>query len=107
MDMSDHDQLAQALKTRLAELTGGVAEIDSALRMPLSADSEEQAMDLENQDALEGLEKSKLVEIRQIELALKRIEAGSYGICSQCGERIAPNRLRALPTATKCIACAS
>ena len=105
--MSDHEELAQALRTRLTELTGGVAEIDSVLRSPLSADFEEQAMDLENQDALEGLEKSKLVEIQQIGLALKRIEEGSYGICSQCGERIAPKRLKALPTATRCIACAS
>jgi RNA polymerase-binding transcription factor DksA len=105
--MADHEELEQALKARLAELTGGVAEIDSALRMPLSADSEEQAMDLENQDALEGLEKSKLVEIRQIGLALQRITEGSYGICSQCGERIAPKRLKALPTATRCIACAA
>ena len=42
-----------------------------------------------------------------IEASLERIEEGSYGICSQCGERIAPNRLKALQTATKCIACAS
>jgi hypothetical protein len=40
---------------RLSELTGHVAEIDGELRKPLSADSEDRATDLENQDALEGI----------------------------------------------------
>jgi RNA polymerase-binding transcription factor DksA len=48
-------------------------EIDSELRKPLSADSEDRATDLENQDALEGIEISKIREIQQIGDALKRI----------------------------------
>ena len=53
--MTTHENIAKALRVRLSELTGRVAEIDSELRKPLSADSEEQATDLENQDALEGI----------------------------------------------------
>ena len=76
-EMADkYEEIVQALNTRLAELTGNVAEIDSELRKPLSARNEEQATDLENQDALEGIEKSKLQEIQQIELALRRIAEG-------------------------------
>jgi RNA polymerase-binding transcription factor DksA len=105
--MKEFEDIAKALQARLAELTGGVAEIDSELRRPLSADSEEQATDLEGQDALEGLEKSKLSEIQQIRLTLKRIAEGGYGVCAKCGEPIDPKRLKALPTATRCIACAA
>jgi len=106
-DMNEHENIAKALKARLSELTGRVAEIDSEIRRPLSADLEEQATDLENQDALEAIENSEIQEIHQIREALKRISEGTYGICAQCGEEIDPKRLEALPTATRCISCAA
>jgi len=102
-----HESIAKVLKARLSELTGRVAEIDSELRKPLSADSEDRATDLENQEALEAIETSKMHEIHQIQEALKRISTGTYGICAQCGEDIDPKRLKALPTATRCISCAA
>jgi len=102
-----HEDIAKALKARLSELTDRVAEIDSELRRPLSADSEERATDLENQDALEAIENSEMREIDQIRRALKQISEGTYGICAQCGEDIDPRRLKALPTATRCISCAT
>ena len=105
--MTTHENIAKALRVRLSELTGRVAEIDSELRKPLSADSEEQATDLENQDALEGIENSEIQEIRQIEEALKRIAEGTYGVCTRCGADIDPKRLKALPIATRCISCAA
>ena len=104
--MTKHENIAKALKARLAELTGRVAEIDSQIRRPLSADLEEQATDLENQDALKAIGNSENQEIHQIRKALKRISEGTYGICAQCGEEIDPKRLKALPTATRCISCA-
>ncbi len=61
--------IEKALEIRLAELLGNVAEIDSELRSALPADWEEQATKLEDQDALEGIEKTKLHEIRQIRSA--------------------------------------
>ncbi len=42
----------------------------------------------------------------QINDALGRIEAGSYGRCEECGELIAKPRLQALPYARHCIGCA-
>jgi DnaK suppressor protein len=38
-------------------------------------------------------------ELREIEAALGRIEAGSYGICLQCGNPIPRERLEAFPAA--------
>jgi RNA polymerase-binding transcription factor DksA len=106
-DMNKYEDIAKALKARLSELTGRIAEIDSERRKPLSADLEEQAIDLENQDALEGIENSEIQEIQQIEEALKRIAEGTYGVCTRCGADIDPKRLKALPNATRCISCAA
>jgi DnaK suppressor protein len=102
-----HENIAKALQARLSELTGRVAAIDSELCKPLSADSEDRATDLENQEALEAIENSEMHEIHQIQEALNRISDGTYGICAQCGADIDPRRLKALPTATRCILCAA
>ena len=39
----------------------------------------------------------------QIEDALKRMDAGTYGTCERCGAAIEPERLEALPYATLCL----
>jgi DnaK suppressor protein len=40
-----------------------------------------------------------------IEGALRRIEAGMFGVCQSCGKPIAPERLEALPWAQDCFDC--
>ena len=44
-------------------------------------------------------------EIRDIDAARKRIEAGSYGVCIDCGMDIGFERLKAYPTAKRCFQC--
>ena len=105
--MTKYDKIAKVLKARLSELIGRVAQIDKELHKQLSANLEEQAIDLEDRGALEALENSEVHEIRQIHGALKRIAEGTYGVCTKCGEDIDPKRLKALPTATRCISCAA
>jgi YteA family regulatory protein len=43
--------------------------------------------------------------LEEIEAALDKIAAGTYGVCEKCGEKIATERLEALPWATHCIDC--
>jgi RNA polymerase-binding protein DksA len=43
--------------------------------------------------------------LHAIDAALGRIEDGSYGRCSRCGQQIAEDRLEAVPYATLCIDC--
>jgi DnaK suppressor protein len=45
-------------------------------------------------------------ELAQIETALERIKTGNYGVCERCERPIAPLRLKVLPYASECIACA-
>jgi DnaK suppressor protein len=44
-------------------------------------------------------------ELRSVDAALARIEDGSYGKCTRCGGEIGDARLRASPSAERCIAC--
>lgn len=44
-------------------------------------------------------------EIADIERALQRIAMGSYGVCTDCGGEINPERLTVYPTARRCYAC--
>ncbi|HTY80077.1 MAG TPA: TraR/DksA family transcriptional regulator [Candidatus Bathyarchaeia archaeon] len=37
--------------------------------------------------------------------ALERLRGGEYGICQECGEAIAPARLKAMPEVTTCVRC--
>jgi DnaK suppressor protein len=37
--------------------------------------------------------------------ALDRLRGGEYGVCEECGEAIAPARLRAMPEVTTCVRC--
>jgi DnaK suppressor protein len=43
--------------------------------------------------------------LTQIERAIERIDAGTYGICEGCGKQIAKARLQAFPSATLCVEC--
>jgi DnaK suppressor protein len=43
--------------------------------------------------------------LQAIEEALFRMEKGTYGICRDCGEEIAPARLNAIPWTRVCITC--
>ena len=47
----------------------------------------------------------KYVYLQKLKLALHRIEDGSFGCCSDCGEAISAIRLKARPTAELCISC--
>jgi RNA polymerase-binding transcription factor DksA len=44
-------------------------------------------------------------ELREVELALQRLNAGSYGLCMDCGEAIAERRLESQVSAVRCIKC--
>ena len=104
--MADYEAIAAQLRERLVELTGRAEAIEDDLRHPLEADSAEQAIDLADDEALAGLDEVLRQEILQVRSALLRIEKGTYGICAICGDAIAADRLKALPTATRCIGCA-
>lgn len=52
-----------------------------------------------------ALESNLRRQLDATDAAMARFEHGTYGICSNCGREISPERLEALPHATLCIDC--
>jgi DnaK suppressor protein len=66
---------------------GGTSNVDRELDLVLSAQARAAAA--------------------EIDRALAKIQAGTYGFCEQCGQPIPDARLQALPQAALCVACKS
>jgi DnaK suppressor protein len=61
-----------------------------------------ESMELEKRLAIENRLNSLLTEV---ERALQKLEAGTYGKCDMCNTQIDPARMEALPQAILCINC--
>ena len=104
--MTDPVAIRARLEAMLAELESRESRIAEDLAEPLNADSGEQAVEMEDDAALEGQGLLVSREIASVKRALGRIEDGTYGECVRCAAAIAPSRLEARPEAALCIDCA-
>ncbi len=52
-----------------------------------------------------AISKRQMQKLQEIEMALKRLAKGNYGICEMCEEKITMQRLKAKPQAKYCIKC--
>ena len=55
----------------------------------------------------EALGKSLQETLAEVDAALGKLDAGTFGQCERCGQEIAPARLEAKPAARLCIECAA
>ncbi|GIK35543.1 MAG: hypothetical protein AMXMBFR45_06100 [Gammaproteobacteria bacterium] len=108
MDRSPKE--TEEIRTRLlahkADLQKRVTTIHEHARDPLEQDSAEQAAQLGNVAVVSALENEAVQQIAEIEAAISRLDAGTYGVCVSCGEPIGDGRLRVRPAATQCRDCA-
>lgn len=95
-----------ALAGRLNELEGRVTRIKADISEPMNADSEEQAIEAEDDEALLAQDQMIMSKIGAVRAAIRRVDHGSYGLCITCGEAISAARLTAIPEAAQCILCA-
>jgi DnaK suppressor protein len=99
-DLLDHERAD--LSRQLAELGFGDA---GGLNYDANfADSSQVSAERAEAEALAGELREALTEV---EGAIGRLAAGTYGRCERCGAAIDPARLEAMPAARCCIACAS
>ena len=107
------DELRQRLEAEHAELQVQLTTIEETSFATSQSDiSGEVSFDEENADAgTFTFERERDLSIEnnvrdlmgKIDRALSRMEAGTYGICSRCGNPIEKARLKALPYADLCI----
>jgi RNA polymerase-binding protein DksA len=107
------DDFASRLRDERAELSEQLTTIeDQAFAATQSDMSGDVGVDDESADAgTATFEREKELSIEQnvrdliqkIDRALKRIDAGTYGICERCGKPIEKARLKALPYVDLCI----
>lgn len=104
--MTTIEEKEQTLRRRLAYLENRLENIEDQLDDPKSNDWDEKAVESEGDEVLEELGLSGLEEIKAINAALDRIEAGTYGECTRCGEEISKERLDVVPHTPFCKECA-
>lgn len=56
---------------------------------------------------LSGLQDAARSELEQVDDALARLDAGTYGVCTGCGKPIPAARLEVRPFAEQCVPCAA
>lgn len=107
------DRIEQELRNvvdRLRQLGGAVVIEDllpplddhSQFSDPTEGDQAQAQADREISFATRSL---LLERANRLAEALERLREGEYGLCEECGESIAPARLRAMPEATTCVPC--
>lgn len=94
------------LLARQSDLRTRMEGIGAELDSHDAKDWEDMAIERESDEVLEDLGQSARAELRMIEAALARIEAGEYGYCVSCGDAIAEERLDLLPATPFCRNCA-
>ena len=45
--------------------------------------------------------------LAEVDRALEKVDEGTYGLCDDCGQLIASERLEAMPSATLCVTCSA
>ena len=105
--MEPYEDIRRQLLDQLDPLERRVGPIERDLRGPRNRDSQERASETENDPVLEGIGEQERNAIAAIHVALERIDCGSYGTCTVCGSDIPVERLRVVPFARTCVACAT
>ena len=114
--MSDQvldETLLAKLKEDLMQKRGEILAASTGSRpLPASMDVNSRQGDLADQASGNNevhiqlkLKQTDAKILQAIEDALYRMEKGTYGICRDCGDPIAPARLEAIPWTRVCIAC--
>ncbi len=87
------EDVARARDESYADLAGSVTDLGDEALADLLSDLDNAEIDRDMRTA------------RELNAALARIADGSYGSCAECGGDIGLERLRAYPTAVRCIKC--
>ena len=96
------------LQAELQALEGVGKEAAQTVKLDQSCVGRLSRMDAMQAQAMsQETNRRRTIELQQIDIALRRIDDGTFGFCLRCDELLSIGRLEANPTATLCINCAS
>jgi DnaK suppressor protein len=93
------------LDRRLVEHQGGLSRVEHA-REVLAQDSDDVSHREAERELDMAISDRELVELGAVSAALLRLKDERFGLCTDCGEVIAFDRLKIEPWALRCVACA-
>ncbi len=104
MNEQELSRLRNQLLIKRKEIFDRVRGLESGLQelQEPQIELEELAQKAERADFFNKLGSRERGEIEAIELALRKIDGGKYGLCEECGQSIQLKRLQALPWARLC-----
>jgi len=94
-----------ALLAQIAQQRGGVRSRVDVAEEHFAHREDSPAQTASERDLEFALNERETAELDAIAQALARLDAGSFGACTDCGTPIAAERLRATPQAARCMAC--
>ena len=101
-----NDQLRRQLQMKLDSIEARLHRETEALSTEVDdGDFIDVAQGLEHQEQEQLIASRLMKQARRLRVALTRLDIGEYGVCSECGARIPPKRLLAVPDAATCVAC--
>ena len=104
MTESERNQYRSVLERLRAELLRAAGRRDG-IEAAAEADYFDEAQRLSERElAIHSLNRHSAL-LRDIRAALARLDEGTYGVCLDCEEAIAPRRLAAVPWASLCLKC--
>jgi DnaK suppressor protein len=104
MTKTEMNKFKMILENKQDELERIVRNRD-AITIEKSADALDEVQHASERElAIRNLDRESNL-LRNVRLALRRIEDESFGICLHCEEEISPKRLAAVPWAPFCIQC--
>lgn len=92
------------LETRQAELGNG-HKLRDTLTVEATPDDLDRVQQASEHDFVVGNLRRNATQLREVQAALGRVAAGTFGVCVSCEEDINPRRLAAVPWASSCIVC--
>ena len=101
---TDFKLARQMLEARVKDATSGRGSSD-ALLIDRVADPADMTRELADRDVAVQILDYESAMVRLLRSAIDRFQDGSYGLCLECEEAIAPKRLQAVPWAERCIRC--
>jgi DnaK suppressor protein len=108
MDRKSITKFRKSLESRLSELRVGVAKTQEELltaQLDHGKDEGDRANTSLAKEMQLGHTSRDRALLSEVEAALKRISAGTFGECLDCGQEINTKRLEAIPWVRSCITC--